>query len=356
MPSQAESYNINLLSEENVKRYVLPYYNLENADISQIKFKDTDKQRAVYKVDYLDNSYCLKKVYFPAEDLLFVYSAVEWLHRNNIKVPKFLPTSNSGRFVRYNDMLFILTPWIEGQKCSYDNIQNVLDSSKNLGKIHSCTRNFMPIEGSKLRIGFENMYTSFYKHFQQLLTCSNSAFKYGDKFSKLFLQHFDCNLILAETAVDISNTINSENLSKSLCHLDYVNKNIIFDEKGDIWTIDFDKCKMDYCVHDISYFLRRLLKRDNTKWDLQLTISILNLYEELHPLNIDEYKAILVYLAFPQKFWKISRDYYNNINKCNKNSFATLLQKSSEKNEYQLAFVEGFIKFIEDKFHKKINE
>ena len=47
-----------------------------------IKFKDTEKQRAVYKIDYIDKSYCLKKVYYNEAELLFVYSAMEWLYRN----------------------------------------------------------------------------------------------------------------------------------------------------------------------------------------------------------------------------------------------------------------------------------
>jgi CotS family spore coat protein len=354
MSEQATSYNISLLSEENIKKHVLPYYGLENSEVTQIKFKDTDKQRAVYKIITSDKCYCLKKIYFSMEDLLFVYSAIEWLFRNGINAPRILATKARGRYVNYENMLFILTPWIDGEKCSYDNIQNVLDSSINLAKIHSCTRNFRAIKGSSERIGLEDLYSSMQKHFQQLLVSSNLAFKHGDKFSKLFLQYFDTNIILAQTAVNIGSTINNANLKKSLCHLDYVNKNIIFDNVNDIWIIDFDKCKIDYRVHDISYFMRRLLKRENTKWDLELAISCLKLYEENCPLTLDEYKAILVYLAFPQKYWKISRDYYNNINKCNKNSFITLLSKTCSKAEFQLEFINGFSKYIEKRFKTKL--
>lgn len=354
MLGEAEAYKIDLLSEENVKENVLPHYGMEDYEITQIKFKDTDKQRAVYKVSNENECYCLKKIYFSTEDLLFVYSSIEWLFRHGIKVPRILPTISKDRFVNYKNMLFILTPWIEGEKCSYDNIENVLSASTNLAKIHLSTRNFKPISGSTPRIGYENLYASVTKHFQQLLLCSNQAFIYGDKFSKTFLQYFDSNILLCQTAVDVAATINNENLRSSLCHLDYVNKNIIFDTSGDIWTIDFDKCKMDYSVHDISYFLRRLLKRDSTKWDLELTINCLKLYERLNPLCFDEYKAILVYLAFPQKFWKISRDYYNNINKCNKTSFVSVLTKACSKSEAQLEFSKGFMNYIENKFKKNI--
>ncbi|WP_123053013.1 CotS family spore coat protein [Clostridium sp. JN-1] len=352
--SVAKHNNCNLLSEENARKYVLPYYNLEYADIKRVKFKNTDKQRAVYKVTNLDQNYCLKKVYFSKEDLLFVYSAVEWLFRYGIKVPRILATKENSRFVNYSNMLFILTPWIDGDKCNYDNKEQILSSIYNLSLIHNICKNFTPIEGSFIRKNFNDIYSSIKKHFEQLLNCSNLAFNYKDKFSKEFLQHFDINLTLAKISLTTAASICNDNLSISLCHLDYVNKNIIFGTDGNIWTIDFDKCSLDYCTHDISYFLRRLLRRDATNWNTDLTIECLELYEKVHPLNFNEYKYILSYLSFPQKFWKLSRDYYNNIKKCNHNSFFYLLKKAVENDVDQLNFSLKFSKYIENKFNIEI--
>lgn len=350
MPMEILDIENTNLSVETIKKTILPHYNLGNAEVTPIKFKDTDKQRAVYKISTSNNSFCLKKVYFDKGNLLFVYSAIEWLYRCGINVPRILPTNANGRFVDKDGILFILTNWVEGDRCSYDNISHIMDSASNLGKMHKCAANFKPIPNSTLRTGFDSISTSTAKHFNQILQCSNSAFKYKDKFSKLFLQSFDVNSKLSELSLKISTSINENNLSKSLCHLDYVNKNIIFDTNNNICVIDFDKCKIDYCAHDISYFLRRILKRDNTKWTLELTINSLNQYELIRPLTLDDYKYIAAYLAFPQKFWKISRDYYNNINKCNKTSFQTLLKHSVSKSDSQLEFSLAFIDYIENKF------
>lgn len=324
------------------------------AEIEQIKFKDSTKQRVVFKVMYLNQLFCLKKVYLSKEELLFAYSAIEWLYRNGINVPRLLPTKFNNRFVEFNGMLFILTPWIEGSKCSYDIPDNIFDSISLLADIHNCTKYFMPIEGSALRRGCDDLSLSIQKHFNQLLNCSNLAFKYKDRFSKTFLNYFDNNLLLSKLSVSLSATIDQSELYSCLCHLDYVNKNIIFDPENNLWIIDFDKCKIDYGIHDISYFLRRILKRDNTKWDLDLTIKSLEIYERKRPLNIDEYKYLLSYLAFPQKYWKISRDYYNNIKKCNKKAFQTLINKTVEKTEYQVQFIRDFQQYIENKFHSKL--
>jgi CotS family spore coat protein len=354
VPYLAKEYSLDLLSEENVKKYVLPKYSLQQAQVTRVKFKNTAKQRAVYKIDYLGRSYCLKKVYFLREELLFVYSAVEWLYRYNINVPRILSTNDNGKFVEFDNMLFILTPWIEGTKCDYDVKEHILLSVRNLAYMHSIGKKFTPICGSTMRADFQNLSYSISKHFDHLLSCSNLAFKYGDKFSKTFLQQFENNLLLAQISMQVSLSVDYDNLSSTLCHLDYVNKNIIFTDDKKLWVIDFDKCCMDYTTHDISYFLRRLLRRDNTNWDLILTTECLELYEKIHPLNLDEYKYILSYLSFPQKFWKISRDYYNNIKKCNHNAFLLLLRKSTEKDLYHLNFIVQFGKYIEEKFNTKI--
>ncbi|WP_373898890.1 CotS family spore coat protein [Haloimpatiens sp. FM7315] len=354
MPSKANLYNnIKLLSEYNLKKYVLSKYNLQDSNIEQVKIKNTEKQRAVYKVSLNGCNYCLKKVYYDVEDLLFVYSAIEWFYRYDIKVPRILKTVDHNRFVEFENMLFILTPWVDGMKCDYDIEDHILKSIENLGKMHEVTENFHPIKGSNINENHADIYTSMSKHYEKLLKNSNSAFHYKDKFSLLYLDHFPTNERLGKISTLVSCKINSKNLKRSLCHLDYVNKNLLFDKNSELWVIDFDKCKIDYCAHDISYFLRRLLRRDSTSWDFEVALKCLETYEKNYSLGLDEYLYILSYLSFPQKYWRISRDYYNNINKCNKNSFQTLLNKAVKNEEKQLNFSLEFINYIEKNFKIK---
>ncbi|WMJ82299.1 CotS family spore coat protein [Clostridium sp. MB40-C1] len=346
MPNAAKSYNLNLLSEENVKRCVLPHYNLEDAKIESIKFKDTDKQRAVYKIEHSNKTYCLKKVYFGKEDLLFVYSAIEWLYRHGLNVPRILPSKYNGRFVEYERMLFILTPWIEGEKCNYDLNLHLNKTCSTLATFHNQCNNFIPIHGSSSRKGCNNLYESINKHFQQLLIHSNMAFKYKDNFSKIYLKNFNKAIYLAKKSVEALSKVNPANLTVSLCHMDYVNKNLIFDFNSNIWIIDFDKCRMDYVAYDLSYFFRRLLKREKTNWDINTAIFCLKSYEKIRPLNMDEYNYLLGYLTFPQKYWKISKDYYRNIRKCNKKAFRDILLSSCKSFDAQIKFNHDFNSYI----------
>ncbi len=346
----------NFLSNEILINNVLCNYSIGLSKIECIKFKNSDKHRAVYKITDILNSYCLKKVYFNKAELLFVYSVVEWLSRFGFNTPKFIPTKNHSRFSEYDGNLFVLFPWIDGLKLDYDNINHVIKSAANLSLLHQYSKNFYPINKIKARYGCDNIYISTNKHFYELLSFNNSAFKSRDTFSNVFIEFFLTNIKLSDMCTEIASSINHENLSISICHLDYVNKNILLDKNDDLWTIDFDKCKMDYCAHDISYYLRRILKRDKSLWNLQLLKSILHHYENFKALNLDEYKYIFSYLCFPQKYWKISRDYFKSSKKNHCTEFVSLLNKASINSEAQLNFANDFIELIENKFKVKLKK
>ena len=341
-----------LIDIDNIKKYILPKFFLKDADITMVKFKDTEKQRAVFKVTSNNKNYCLKKVYYDEENLLFVYSAMEWLYRNNVMVPKLLPSIDNNRFIYYEDMLFILNPWVEGEKCNFDSITDIRLSIKTLAKLHKCSKNFKPIPGSTNRVGLENYYLSINKHFNDILETANLASTYKDKFSKLYLNNLDSNLSLAKLSLEIASSIDDSNLNISLCHGDYVNKNILINN-NDVWIIDFDKCKKDYCAHDLAYFLRRLLKRSTTNWNPALTVDIINTYLKVNNLTDSDLKYILAYLSFPQKFWKISRDYYKNINKCNKNSFIALFTKGLDRSADQLDYINNMMEIFQTYYNVK---
>ncbi|MGL4656266.1 MAG: CotS family spore coat protein [Sarcina sp.] len=333
-----------------VTQHVLPEYNLKNAQVEQIKIKETDKHRAVYKISTTTKTYCLKKIYFDEKHLLFMYSAMQWLHKNNFNVPILLKTKTRNRFVKKNNLIFILTPWVPGSKCDSDNQEHLNKASGNLALMHKATINFTPIEGSYIKQGYDNLYISINKHFNKLLICYNLANKKKDRFSKIFLEYFEDNIELAKFALEVSSSINFENLSKSLCHGDYVNKNLLINDDN-IYMIDFDKCSYNYSMTDLSYFLRRLLKRSDTNWNFETAKNIIMSYNKNKPLTKDDIKYLMVYLAFPQKYWRTSRDYFASISKCNKKASRESLLSTVAKTPNQKIMVERFKTFFYHEFH-----
>jgi CotS family spore coat protein len=339
---------------------VMNQYTCHVNSIESIKFKDTDKQRAVYKLSTSEGMYCLKKVYYDKATLLFIYSVVEWLNLNSISCPRFISTKKGIKYAEYKGNLFILTEWIEGRKCNYDQLEDINQAAFCLGRMHRTSYGFKPIAGSNCRTNEELYFSSLNKHFLQLLDLSNTASSLKDNFSRLYLETFEYNADSAKRSleilskVDTSKPIGDRVSMSAICHHDYVNKNIIFSKNNHIYIIDFDRTAMDMPVHDIISFIKRIMKRDNTCWDFNVFKSSMEAYEQSRQISYNEYLLVLSYLMFPHKYWKISRDYYKNLHQCNKEAFLTILIKTSGKNENHQQFCMELKDYIENKFNKKI--
>lgn len=346
---------------ENIKKYILSHYPYVIYDIIPIKFKDTDKQRAVYKFESSDGPKCLKKVYFDEGNLLFVYSVIQWFCSRGIKVPKLLPTKSGGRYVNCNNSLFIVTDWIDGRKCDYDIDNDVCLAAKNLGKMHKCSYGFKPIDGSFVRRDATEWYKTFNRRYLQLLQFSNTATVHKDDFSKKYMNTFDYYTERARHAVNVLSMVDDRELMSpaqklnTICHLDYVNKNLIITDTGDLFVIDFDKSKIDIPIHDLGTFLKRILKRNKTCWDTNILTMVIANYEKERELNLTEFLGLFAFLEFPQKYWKVSRDYYNNRKDCNKKMFTNLLARVNEQVDDHYVFCKIFQSYIEDRFHIDLN-
>ncbi len=82
--------------------------------------------------------------------------------------------------------------------------------------------------------------------------------------------------------------------------------------------------------------------------------TLLREYNNISKLTPSDLRYILAYISFPQKFWKLSRDYYKNITKCNKKAFLNLLQKSNDKTYFQVKFVQEILPRIESEYGVKL--
>lgn len=331
---------------------IIKNYGIRNSTISMIKFKDTDKQRVIYKVNDKENNrqYCLKKVYYGLPDLLYVYSASIWLSRNKIKVPVFIKASDNRRFVTYDNMYFFLTEWFDGVKCSFDNFTHVMISAKTLAKIHKVSKDFAPIEGSSKRNGFENIYVSCLKHLSDLEKAFSISENNKGFFASSYKKYYKINQVLAILSVQIASTINFSNLSCSLCHGDYVNKNILFPRDLNPCIIDFDKCKKDYCSKDLGYFMRRLLRRDKSLWDPLLAFETIISYLDINKLNIDDLKYLISYLSFPQKFWRITKNFYSGKGEFEETEAAACILEESFKAEKAADFITSIITLLKNEY------
>lgn len=296
---------------------ILYDFNVENFDLHKIKEKNSKKTRVVYKIESNNLFFCLKQTYFNENELLFIYSYLEWLRLYNIKVPYLIKSKQKKPFVNENNKIYILTNWIHGDKLNYDDLDQCILSINFLSKMHNISKNIPFIKDSFQKIAFINLRQRYSKNIFSMNKIFENAKSTNDNFSKIFLDYFKNFNILANFSNRIARIINFKNLNISMCHGDFVNKNIIIN-KNEIIPIDFDKACINYSIYDLSYFLRRYLKRNNTKWNFDYAKTLINYYSKNNPLFLDEYLYLLSYLSFPQKFFKIGKFYFSNIKNLSK--------------------------------------
>lgn len=332
--------------------YILDNFGITNFYIDKIKEKNTKKNRVVYKVRSYDNFFCLKQMYLNKKYVLFIYSYLEWLKSFDFNVPILIKSKINMPFSIFNKNLFVLTKWIHGRKLNYANLNECINSIIVLSKMQSKSNKFPIINGADSQINLLNLNHRYSKSLNELHKLYIISRDIRDEFSQIFIHNYNKFHYLTYSSKYFSNSINFKNLTKSVCHGDFVNKNILIN-KNTITPIDFDKTCINFSIYDLAYFLRRYLRREFINWNYDLMLTLIKHYEKNNPLFLDDYLYLISYLSFPQKFFKISKFYLYNFQFLNANQKSickNILLKLSSSLDDKLNFIYSFNNFIKFKF------
>lgn len=92
-----------------------------------------------------------------------------------------------------------------------------------------------------------------------------------------------------------------------LCHGEYVHHNILVQE-GRMAVINFEKFSLDVQINDLYLFMRKILEKQN--YDSLLGRKMLEAYERVKPLSLEEREYLSCRLRYPEKLWKLANYYY----------------------------------------------
>jgi CotS family spore coat protein len=322
----------------------------------EIKIESIKPNRGVYHVKTDKGIRCLKKINYGIQKLLFVYGAKEHLINNGFpSVDRYFLNSEGLPYALVNEDIYTMSEWLEGRECDFHSKDDLVVAATSLAKLHNASKGYEPPENSKLKTDLGRWPHLMDKRIKALDRMRDMARKKNNK------TPFDLNYIKVvqfykdmgrrATAVlndskymDICRVTEEE---KSFCHHDYTYHNIIMKGQDNVNVIDFDYCKREIRVYDISNFMIKVLKRVN--WNIEYAKAILDSYNSINPLKEEEYRVLFAFLLFPQRFWRLSnRFYYNEVNWA-QNTFNKKMDELVEEQNIYLKFIEDFKQVYEQK-------
>jgi spore coat protein, CotS family len=331
------------------------FWEKEVARRFNLQLETISPTRGVYLIKTDKGIYCLKRLNYGIQKLLFVYGAKEHLiNRGFSNIDRYLLTPEGNPYVEYGDDIYTITEWIEGRECDFRNHGETIKASSSLAGFHEASKGYEVFEGAKLKSDLGRWHHLMTKRRDGLKKMKSIAENKLDKseFDRLYISAADLYVGLANEAIDtlsrskydevVENTINE----KSFCHHDYTYHNIIFDRNDNLYIIDFDYCKYEIRAYDITSFLIKVLKRN--EWSFEFARELINEYDSISPIEENEYMVMLAFLKFPQRLWRLAnRYYYNEANWPDSTFLRKIREIINEKDEFV-----DFIGQFEDNYVK----
>lgn len=313
------------------------------------EIRDLIPQRGVYLIKTNKGNKCLKKVNYGPHKLMYIYKAKEHIIQNGFdKIDKNELSLKGLPYAFVNEDLYVVTEWIDGRECDFRNDEDLKIAAKTLAKFHLAARNFVPEDNLKARNDIGKLPYTFEKRLTTLNKMKDIARKNKKKteFDILYLYNVDFYIDLAKKAIekldlDAYNRVCQKDLNdKVLCHHDFTYHNIIIKDNGDVYIVDFDYCKEEIQVYDLATLMVKALKR--VDWSIEKANLIIDNYNAVKPISVDELKVLKALLAFPQRFWRIANRYYYKEPGWSEASFIKKLKEILDEKDKYINFLESF--------------
>jgi CotS family spore coat protein len=137
-----------------------------------------------------------------------------------------------------------------------------------------------------------------------------------DKADMIIKEYYNYYINRAQAALDMLKKSDYMAVSaeaekrKTFCHNSFKGENIKLEpESGKYYVDNFGKAAYDICVSDLAYYIRQLIKReDTTAYDIK---AVIDAYDGINTLSGESRSIAAAMVVFPWKFMSLCNEYYN---------------------------------------------
>lgn len=255
-----------------------------------------------------------------------------------------LPNKEDG-FIAYDKYRspFIIKKAYEGRECSLKEEKDIRLACRNLGRLHKTLRLFTDFQVEKRNTpSIPNMLEAKTRELKRI---RNYIKKSGRK-TEFELTFSSCYEQFYEEAMAVIHWVSKQpeecfQRGFGICHGAYHQHNVLLNGE-DVVTLNLGQFHYNQQLLDFYNIVRKALEKN--QYQKKIFDRAVEAYSEEIPLEKEDFAVLYALFSFPEKFWKISNQYYNG-KKCwmpPKN--LEKLKKTVEQNEKRQGFLQEWRK------------
>lgn len=236
-----------------------------------------------------------------------------------VRVERIVPAREGQLFVKDIDGIkYILKTWQDGRECSIRDREECREAVRLLAKLHGNMT--LPSDTPDLPDAFslEKEYDKRNRELKRVgkyLQQKRQKTWFEISLRNALEEFLEQALAVAQEWKQYAPVSETEALGDGVreevmfCHGDYQYHNILQGSEG--WfLVNFEKYQRDNPIRDLYLLLRKLLEKGN--WSVALGSDLLEAYGKERPISAHSWIELYYRLAYPEKFWKIAKFYYNS--------------------------------------------
>lgn len=217
----------------------------------------------------------------------------------------------------YNET-FVMRNWFLGEECNAKCREEILLAVKTLAKLHTCMVGVPLTEEEKafcVQPKLTEMLEKRNKELRRVRTYIRAK-KQKSLFEQKFLSQFEFQFSLAEQALERLdkeeyNRYYDEKLREgSMLHGSFTHHSVLVLPQEAMAVTGFDKVTAGIQIFDFYLFFRKMMEK--WEWNIALGAEMLSAYDAIRPIPQEEHRLLHILLEYPEKFWKVANQYYNN--------------------------------------------
>lgn len=277
----------------------------------ELEVKSVSKGRESYICDTNQGQKLLKEYRGSMERAEFLTGMLEHLRDAGMLVETVSRTREDAPIaVAEDETKYIVSEAFFGAECDTKNRDDMLAAVQKLAELHNIAAAYQG-EIPEFVKGNKNALLYLYeKHNRELNKVKNyiRSKKKKNEFEMLFSGQYPFYMEKAQQVTEQLREMEPEEKMVGFCHGDYNQHNVIFSKKG-IAVVHFDSFSYQIRVSDLANFMRKMMEKNN--WNTGLGIDFIQAYNKVRKLSEQELRYLYLYMAYPEKFWKIANHYYN---------------------------------------------